>query len=1224
VQTTLLGLAIAFILALIAALVGPYFIDWNQFRPQFEAEASKIVGAQVRVDGALDARLLPTPTLRLRSVVIGGANDLGKVHADRLDMEFSLGELMRGEWRANELTVGGLALDLGLDQQGKVDWPAWNGTFNFGSLAIDRLNLTGRVALHDAASRSTLELNDIAFSGDVRSLAGAIRGDGNFTVDGTRYPFRISSGQSPDGNSTRVHLNIDPGQRPLAIDLEGLVSFDARAPKFEGTLALSTPPPKKGAQNADAPWRIAAKLKVDHAAAQLEQVELSYGTEDRAMKLTGLGDVRFGANPLLRAVLSARNIDADKFLVRDGKDDAKDGAKDSTKDGNVAAPVRMMSMLFGAMAEMPHPPIRTRIEASTEQIMLGGRPIQNVSLALRSNGSSWAIDRLDMRGPGTTQVSFTSNPKSSAQGTFAGTLNVDSADPDTLLAWLQGRGDGLRRTQKPLRLVGDVSVSEGRIAINALNAEIDGGAIEGSVAMLAPRPPRGTHLEATLKAERLDLDAAGAFIRSLAGPDANWPDEVAISLDVANAVSAGQELKPFAVKIGYDPKTITLDRLQIGQANGLSIQGGGNFDRASAAGKLVLEATSPSMDKLAEIVTPFSPQLAARVTAAMVPGPVRVNLGLELVTATKAVPVGQVAASANLAIVAPQLKGTITAGASPSIASVRALDLDALSRAKVNVSTKLSAERGDALLGLLGLNRFVSAGDGAVQFEGSANGTWREPLQLSAKMWGTGIDADLQGTIEPWAQAPKASLSLKARTVNLAPLFGLKPSDPLAQNVRLFARASLAGNKLALDDIDSVAAGSRLRGHLAMGLEPERSVDGELGLDSIDLAPAFALAIGAAGHNTEDPLGTGLMQGWRGRVAFQALRGVLPGGGELRPVGGAIKSDGQSLTFESLKGKIGGGEAVVTIDAHPDPNGIVINSRLDFSGVDGAALRYRSLKMPSGRTSLQMTLMSRGRSVAALAGAISGSGTMTLESASIAGLDPRAFDVAIRASDAGQLTDDNRLKQIVAPVLAAGNLQVASAQIPFNIRDGRLRIDATTLDAGNARVIVSGGYDMLADQADVRLSLSANAIGTASSHPEIQIFATGTPDGLNPMLDVTSLSSWLAVRTIDRETRRLDAIERGEPPPVEPAAIPPATAALPPGPGDVPVPGRNPRRPPQPPRTNVVPPRQPGVIAPPPPVMSHQVAPLPPAVEVRPPPGSVVRPKLPPRPPLTLTPPSQP
>ena len=102
-QTTLLGLAIAFILALLAALIGPYFVDWNQFRPQFEAEASRIIGVPVRVAGELDARLLPAPTLRLRSVTFGGNNDLGRLRADKLDVEFSLSSLMRGEWRATEL-----------------------------------------------------------------------------------------------------------------------------------------------------------------------------------------------------------------------------------------------------------------------------------------------------------------------------------------------------------------------------------------------------------------------------------------------------------------------------------------------------------------------------------------------------------------------------------------------------------------------------------------------------------------------------------------------------------------------------------------------------------------------------------------------------------------------------------------------------------------------------------------------------------------------------------------------------------------------------------------------------------------------------------------------------------------------------------------------------------------------------------------------------------------
>src|SRR3974390_3314650 len=192
VQTTLLGLAIAFIVVLLAALIGPYFIDWNQFRPQFEAEAAKVIGAPVRVAGGLDARLLPTPTLRLRSVVVGGANDLGKVRADKLDVEFSLGELMRGEWRATELSIDGMALDLGLDRDGRIDWPASSGAFDLGSLSIDRLNLTGRIALHHAASRKTLELSDIVYSGEVRSLAGSLRGGGSFVLEGTRYQFSVS------------------------------------------------------------------------------------------------------------------------------------------------------------------------------------------------------------------------------------------------------------------------------------------------------------------------------------------------------------------------------------------------------------------------------------------------------------------------------------------------------------------------------------------------------------------------------------------------------------------------------------------------------------------------------------------------------------------------------------------------------------------------------------------------------------------------------------------------------------------------------------------------------------------------------------------------------------------------------------------------------------------------------------------------------------------------
>ncbi len=85
-----------------------------------------------------------------------------------------------------------------------------------------------------------------------------------------------------------------------------------------------------------------------------------------------------------------------------------------------------------------------------------------------------------------------------------------------------------------------------------------------------------------------------------------------------------------------------------------------------------------------------------------------------------------------------------------------------------------------------------------------------------------------------------------------------------------------------------------------------------------------------------------------------------------------------------------------------------------------------------------------------------------------------------------------------------------------------------------------------------------------------------TPSAINRTIDVATLSSWLTVRAIDRETRRLDSIEqRMAPSPASPPAIPlPVTASLPAEPtevsaaplatddplaANVPVPKRDPR-----------------------------------------------------------------
>src|SRR5215468_4449551 len=102
VQTTLLGVAIAIILALVTALVGPLFIDWGSYREEFETRASRLTGLDFHVTGAIDARLLPTPTVVLEGIEFGRPEEGSTVRARRLRIEFALGALVRGEWRITD------------------------------------------------------------------------------------------------------------------------------------------------------------------------------------------------------------------------------------------------------------------------------------------------------------------------------------------------------------------------------------------------------------------------------------------------------------------------------------------------------------------------------------------------------------------------------------------------------------------------------------------------------------------------------------------------------------------------------------------------------------------------------------------------------------------------------------------------------------------------------------------------------------------------------------------------------------------------------------------------------------------------------------------------------------------------------------------------------------------------------------------------------------------
>ncbi|WP_346295155.1 AsmA family protein [Rhodopseudomonas sp. P1] len=1121
-QTTLLGLAIALILALLAALVGPYLIDWNQFRGPFEAEATRLLGAQVRVAGTLDARLLPTPSLRLQQVTVGGANDAGRVGAAKLDVEFSLGSLMRGELRAAELSINGLALDLGLDPQGRLDWPA-AGLSNLAALTVDRLNLTGRIALHDAASRSNLELSDIAFSGELRAQAAALRGDGNFLLGGQRYPFRLSTSRAADSDAIRLRAGISHGAGGIAADLDGLVRFEQSRPRFDGTASLAALAAAAG-ETPRTPWRLAAKIEADPALARLDKVEVSWGADDRALKLTGSGEARFGAAPRLDAKLSARQLDADRLLA---------------KPGDVAPPLPWLARLRDLAASLPRPPLPARVSLDADQIMIGNRPVTDLAAELRGDPQAWQIEQLELRAPGGTRLALRGGA-GAADAAITGTLDLSASDPDLLAAWLQGRTPAAGGMTKALRIAGGVRAGSDAWVLDPLTVQSGGDTLRGRFAYRARRDDQGAQIDAELKGDSADLDAALQWARTLAGPEGGWPEQASLTLDLGKLSVGDQVWQPAALRLAYDPHRIALDRLKLGTTGGLLLEGEGALDRDNAAGRLSLTARAPSPGPIAAAIDPFAPAVAARLKALPAEaGEARAKLTLS--TEKSGAARDHVEASGLLELTTPQLSGRLTVKSSPPAAELGKLDLDALGLSELKLDGELSAPRGEALMALLGLDRVIAAGDGAATLQASGTGKWRGGLRGKAKLTATRLNAEANGEIEPFAAEPKAALSLNARKLDLAPLLDLPSSATSDAPLSLATQLTVAGHKWTFKDIDAGIAGSRLRGRLVLTRGETAELDGEAGIDTLPLGPALQLALGAAGRPADEPLRQGWLRGWRGKIAFQAVRAELPGGSELQPLRGVIRSDGRSLTLES-NGKLGGGDAKAVLTAKPVDAGMALDAQLSLKDADAAALRDGALALPPGKLSLQATLASSGRSASALAGALSGGGTVTLSQATISGLDPGAFAVAIRAADQGQPVDADHLAKLVEPALKAGPLKVDSAQFPISVSDGRFKLAPTTLQAKDARAMVSGGYDVAAGQADLRVALIQGE-PAQELPPEIRVFAAGPPDRMEWSVDLSGLSSWLSIRRIDRETRKLQQLEQSGKPAA--AADPPAPTQSP-------------------------------------------------------------------------------
>jgi AsmA family/AsmA-like C-terminal region len=1175
VQATLLSIAIALILALVTALVGPHFVDWNKYRSEFETQASRMTGLQVRIAGPIEARLLPTPSMNLSRIDIARSGEPGSLRARRLSIEFSLGALARGEFKATDVILDGAEISIALDRDGRLEWPVPTSMgFDPESISIERLDIRdSRALLADAASGYGVVLDKLDFKGELRTLSGPVKGQGSFYADGQHYPYRIAASRVGE-DRVRLRLNIDPIDRPLTADADGFLSIENGAPRFAGTVTVARPVTRAPAGSQAEilePWRLTGKIDGTSTRAVIEQIEFQYGPDERPIRLRGDALVNFGAAPRLTGVLSSPQLDLDRILA--------------LPEPQRRRPLAAIKALADTFAGSQRLPIPVSLGVSVESLTLAGATLQRFSGDVSSEANGWNIEKLELRGPGLSQLTMSGRLGVADGISFSGRTRLLSKDPRTLIAWLTDRPEDQITAASSLSVDGDFKLSRDEVAVERLKAELDRMSVDGRLAYLWGNEQRPPRIEANVSSPDIDLDRAYGLMQGLFdGSVFAWPREGVLSARIDRATLAGVEARGAYVNMRFDAQGLDIDRLALGDFGGVSLAVSGKIDTRAQAprGTMKLDLDARRLDGIAVLMERLSPEAATelrRNASRIAPAKLTASLEVSAGTASAAESNGRFKIDGNAGALRVGLHGDISANSE----DLTIAGLARLRSARVNLGGDIEAREAAALIGFLGLERFLASDKGAGRFTLSARGAFDGDVAVDGRLVADGLDASAKGKLRlTGSRGPTADMEIRVGRANLrVPRSAGHAADSIP--VMAAARLALAEGNVTLSDLAGTVAGTDINGRLMLGFTEPVTIGGELSVGSLHLPAAVAAVIGvpraAGGSWPSEPFERGLIGSVEGSVKVKIGRVALSPQLAVANMRGALQFGHDSFALEGIDGSIAGGRVAGSMSYERGEDGLSIDSHVRFAGVNLADLLPGDGVL-TGRATIELDLQGTGRSPTALVGALKGDGTFTVQDGQIARLDPSAFAAVIRSVDEGLPIDATRIRDRMEAALANGALHVALAQGEIMIASGQLRLANTAIRAKGAEVGTNLGIDLSGSAVDARLVLSG-APGTGALEgvrPEIALSLRGPFSEPKRTLDVVAFTSWLALRAIEEKDKRIEALQSGREVPAPPATstitAPPvaAPAVAPPATAPAPQPKAPPRPPAAKPPTDIRPP----------------------------------------------------
>jgi uncharacterized protein involved in outer membrane biogenesis len=1119
-------------LVLFAALFAPYFIDWTDFRKDFETQASRIIGKKVVVHGAVDARLLPFPTVTMNDVRVG-ENEKGEalVTVDRFSMQSELAPFLSGEALIYNMRIEHPKLKLRLTDDGTLDWvKTGKPLIPASSVVLESVAISdGEVMFIDDQTGHNRHITDLNLKLSAKTLAGPWKVAGTGAIDKQAGSFTINT-SVPENNSLFLKMRLLPDKPGIVADLDGSIGLKDLRPQYAGTFRIR----ERGTtdSNSDeaeasptAAPRISGQFELSNDRIRVGKYEFQMGNPTDPYIVTGEATIDAGRTPDFLLTAVGQQIDLSRF----GNDN--EGAPDD--NAATAKPVReRVRALMTLLADIPIPQMQGKAHVSLPAVVAKDTLIRDVKLEMRPAGNGWQIDEAEAQLPGRTTLSAKGKLTVINGQSFEGELLLASNQPSGFAEWVTGKVPDTVRQLKTAGFSANVSITPDLQRFENLEIAFGPASLKGRLEH-EMKDGQNSALSTELSGNQFDLDTVVALGGLLTGEPsvaslANH--QIAAKLKFASFQAFGLQASGVDTAFTLADGGISNLRLAIDDFYGARVGAEGDFTTLSkqTAGeaRVTLKATDASaLLRLMADRLPAHPVLDRLSQSAEFYADSDLALDLKLGKGDWPV----------------EAKLTGTARGSRIDATLAAQSFGLANPEGMTLDATLSNPDAWIMLGQAGLPTipFDADQDGmlTLKINQPAESEPQVTLGFASGTTTIGIDGQMQ------LDAPhflNGSYNLSVDSGDIAPYLVMNGIvlPRLGEGLPFNATAHVyaAPEAITLDNIKGNTDDNAFSGILSMNRnDPKPVFAGQVAVQSADLG---WLAESVYGQIT-DPL-TGDLS----RVAVPKDTGLpVPASIALSAgqfhFGDLGTVDGFHATFDASPGRINITDATGAfftgrfkgqVELGSTDGNAFFRSRLNISDADfqTAFWQYQGQPAASARSNLSLVIDSTGTTPQAMLETATGSGAFKLSGLKIAGINDKALQPILDGADkvAGDISDAS-IQPFVTEALFSGALNLPDLDIPFTITGAKLRADKISAESPDLSIDAEASLSLenAAIASSIDLTLKPGEQAVAGAEPTITLGWNGSFVTPERSIDLTQMTSFLSLRKFEQERRRVEILQ---------------------------------------------------------------------------------------------------